>query len=97
MAPVTIHTLSKELAIEMSWTKIDSKQFIEDVFIWIKGQLLSGFKVKLKNFGVFSLPYRKKKSALHPITKERLIISERRSPLFQASKLLLKRINKKGD
>jgi nucleoid DNA-binding protein len=97
MSYVTLDDLSKALADEMGWSKGFSKQFSKDIFVWIKQQLGNGFIVKIKNFGSFSMPYRKERRVLHPKTKAIIQIAGKQKPLFRASKLVLSKINKKRD
>ena len=71
-----------------------SENLLEDVLSNIIDNLKANKKVKISNFGTFSI--RKKKSRLgrNPKTKEKKIISERNVVLFKASKDFKEYINK---
>ena len=82
------------LYMEIGFSKKISEHLLEAVLINIIDNLKANKKVKISNFGTFSI--RKKKSRLgrNPKTKEKKIISERNVVLFKASKDLKEYINK---
>ena len=82
------------LYMQIGFSKKISENLLEDVLSNIIDNLKANKKVKISNFGTFSI--RKKKSRLgrNPKTKEKKIISERNVVLFKASKDLKEYINK---
>ena len=82
------------LYMQIGFSKKISENLLEDVLINIINNLKANKKVKISNFGTFSI--RKKKSRLgrNPKTKEKKIISERNVVLFKASKDFKEYINK---
>ena len=82
------------LYMQIGFSKKISEILLEDVLSNIIDNLKANKKVKISNFGTFSI--RKKKSRLgrNPKTKEKKIISERNVVLFKASKDLKEYINK---
>ena len=79
-------SLAKALAVHMGWTQSYSLLFIDRFFECIITEMKAGFRVVLSGFGSFSLNRRKKRLLLHPVTKKSIIIPERMSPQFTASK-----------
>tara|TARA_B100000470_G_scaffold177812_1_gene142281 strand:- start:297 stop:590 length:294 start_codon:yes stop_codon:yes gene_type:complete len=82
------------LYMQIGFSKKISEILLEDVLSNIIDNLKANKKVKISNFGTFSI--RKKKSRLgrNPKTKEKKIISERNVVLFKASKDFKEYINK---
>ena len=82
------------LYMQIGFSKKISENLLEDVLSNIIDNLKANKKVKISNFGTFSI--RKKKSRLgrNPKTKENKIISERSVVLFKASKDFKEYINK---
>ena len=80
--------------MQIGFSKKTSENLLEDVLSNIIDNLKANKKVKISNFGTFSI--RKKKSRLgrNPKTKEKKIISERNVVLFKASKDFKEYINK---
>ena len=80
--------------MQIGFSKKISENLLEDVLSNIIDNLKANKKVKISNFGTFSI--RKKKSRLgrNPKTKEKKIISERNVVLFKASKDFKEFINK---
>ena len=80
--------------MQIGFSKKISENLLEDVLNNIIDNLKTNKKVKISNFGTFSI--RKKKSRLgrNPKTKEKKIISERNVVLFKASKDFKEYINK---
>ena len=91
---LTKKDIVNSLYMQIGFSKKLSENLLEDVLINIIDNLKANKKVKISNFGTFSI--RKKKSRLgrNPKTKEKKIISERNVVLFKASKDLKEYINK---
>ena len=91
---LTKKDIIKSLYMQIGFSKKISENLLEDVLSNIIDNLKANKKVKISNFGTFSI--RKKKSRLgrNPKTKEKKIISERNVVLFKASKDFKEYINK---
>ena len=91
---LTKKDIVNSLYMQIGFSKKISESLLEDVLGNIIDNLKANKKVKISNFGTFSI--RKKKSRLgrNPKTKEKKIISERNVVLFKASKDFKEFINK---
>ncbi len=91
---LTKKDIVNSLYMQIGFSKKLSENLLEDVLSNIIDNLKENKKVKISNFGTFSI--RKKKSRLgrNPKTKEKKIISERNVVLFKASKDFKEYINK---
>ena len=91
---LTKKDIVNSLYMQIGFSKKISESLLEDVLSNIIDNLKANKKVKISNFGTFSI--RKKKSRLgrNPKTKEKKIISERNVVLFKASKDFKEYINK---
>jgi integration host factor subunit alpha len=91
---LTKKDIVNSLYMQIGFSKKISENLLEDVLSNIIDNLKVNKKVKISNFGTFSI--RKKKSRLgrNPKTKEKKIISERNVVLFKASKDFKEYINK---
>ena len=91
---LTKKDIVNSLYMQIGFSKKISENLLEDVLSNIIDNLKANKKVKISNFGTFSI--RKKKSRLgrNPKTKEKKIISERNLVLFKASKDFKEYINK---
>ena len=71
-----------------------SAKIVNDIIHILTSQLLLYNKLKIKNFGSFSLRKKNKRIGINPQTKEKHNISERIVALFKTSDSLKIRINK---
>ena len=67
--------------------------FVNDIFELIIEGLETSNKVKIHNFGTFTLRKKKERLGRNPKTREEVTISSRYVITFKASKILLKSIN----
>ena len=67
---------------------------LEDLFQILLKNIIYEKKVKISNFGTFTLREKKQRLGRNPKTKENKIISERNVILFKASKEFKEYINK---
>ncbi len=84
--------ISKCFKQEIGISELISKKIIDDLLDIFSVEIKNN-NLNLKNFGSFKLIHKKKRLGRNPKTKERFIISERKSISFSASKKLLKDIN----
>jgi len=74
------------LYMRIGFSKKISEQLLEDIFEITIGNLKKYKKIKISNFGTFSLRLKKSRVGRNPKTKEKKIISERNVVLFKPSK-----------
>ena len=72
--------------MQIGFSKKISEQLLEDILGIILGNLKKYKKIKISNFGTFSLRLKKSRLGRNPKTKEKKIISERHVVLFKPSK-----------
>tara|TARA_B100000470_G_scaffold618_1_gene389 strand:+ start:243 stop:497 length:255 start_codon:yes stop_codon:yes gene_type:complete len=72
--------------MQIGFSKKISEQLLEDILEIILGNLKKYKKIKISNFGAFSLRLKKSRLGRNPKTKEKKIISERNVVLFKPSK-----------
>ena len=85
-----INLTKKELVnliyLQLGFSKQISENLLEDFFITLTDNLLMEKKVKLSNFGTFTIREKKARVGRNPKTKEEKIISSRKVVLFKPSK-----------
>ena len=79
--------------MQLGFSKQISENLIEDFFSIIISNLKSEKKLKLSNFGTFSLRKKNSRIGRNPKTKEAKIISSREVVLFKPSKEFKEFIN----
>ena len=72
--------------MQIGFSKKISEQLLEDILEIILGNLKKHKKIKISNFGTFSLRLKKSRLGRNPKTKEKKIITERNVVLFKPSK-----------
>ena len=72
--------------MQIGFSKKISEQLLEDILEIILGNLKKHKKIKISNFGTFSLRLKKSRLGRNPKTKEKNIITERNVVLFKPSK-----------
>ena len=72
--------------MQIGFSKKISEQLLEDILEIILGNLKKYKKIKISNFGTFSLRLKKSRLGRNPKTKEKKVISERNVVLFKPSK-----------
>ena len=83
---LTKKDIINSLYMQIGFSKKISEQLLEDIFEIIIGNLKKYKKIKISNFGRFSLRSKKSRLGRNPKTKEKKIISERNVVLFKPSK-----------
>ena len=79
--------------MQIGFSKQVSEHLIDDFFSLIISNLQNEKKIKLSNFGTFSVRQKKTRIGRNPKTKEKKTISERNVILFKPSKELKKIMN----
>tara|TARA_B100000686_G_C15954918_1_gene555344 strand:+ start:89 stop:343 length:255 start_codon:yes stop_codon:yes gene_type:complete len=79
--------------MQIGFSKKISEELLDDILKIILDNLKKYKKIKISNFGTFSLRSKRSRLGRNPKTKEEKIISERNVVLFKPSKDLKKYIN----
>ena len=83
---LTKKDIINSLYMQIGFSKKISEQLLEDILEIILENLKNYKKIKISNFGTFSLRLKKSRLGRNPKTKEKKIISERNVVLFKPSK-----------
>ena len=83
---LTKKDIINSLYMQIGFSKKISEQLLEDILEIILGNLKKYKKIKISNFGTFSLRLKKSRLGRNPKTKEKKVISERNVVLFKPSK-----------
>ena len=94
---LTKKDLINSIYMQIGFSKKISENILDDIMNIIVQNLKENNKIKISNFGTFSIRNKKKRLGRNPKTKERKIISERTVVLFKASKEFKDLINSKND
>ena len=89
--------IAEAMKIEFGFNRKLCLDIVNDIIDIIIDGLQSDQKVKIHNFGTFTLNKKKSRIGRNPKTKEEYNISSRNVITFKASKILLKYINKEND
>jgi len=82
--------------MQIGFSKNISENLIEDFFFTLVENLKKEKKLKLSNFGTFTIRSKKSRIGRNPKTKEPKIISDRDVVLFKASKVFKDLVNSKN-
>ncbi len=80
--------------MQIGFTKKISEELLDDILEIILANLKKHKKIKISNFGTFSLRAKNTRLGRNPKTKEKKIISKRNVVLFKPSNDLKNYINK---
>jgi integration host factor subunit alpha len=83
---LTKKDLVNSVYMQLGFSKQISENLIDDFLSTILNNITSEKKLKLSNFGTFSIRKKKPRVGRNPRTKEKKIISERNVVLFKPSK-----------
>ena len=83
---LTKKDIINSLYMQIGFSKKISEQLLEDILEIILDNLKNYKKIKISNFGTFSLRLKKSRLGRNPKTKEKKIITERNVVLFKPSK-----------
>ena len=83
---LTKKEIINSLYMQIGFSKKISEGLLVDILNIIVGNLKKYKKIKLSNFGTFSLRSKKSRLGRNPKTKEKKIISERNVVLFKPSR-----------
>ena len=91
---LTKKEIINSLYMQIGFSKKISENLLEDILDIIFNDLIKYKKIKLSNFGTFSVRTKKSRIGRNPKTKEEKIISKRNVVLFKPSKEFKNCINK---
>tara|TARA_Y100001970_G_scaffold202074_1_gene246006 strand:+ start:535 stop:831 length:297 start_codon:yes stop_codon:yes gene_type:complete len=91
---LTKKDLINSLYLQIGYSKKISENLLEDFFDIIFDSLKKNKKIKISNFGTFSIREKKSRIGRNPKTKENKVIASRKVVLFKPSKELKNKINK---
>jgi len=94
---LTKKDLVNAIYMQIGFSKKINENLIEDFFLSIIDNLKKNKKVKISNFGTFTLREKKNRIGRNPKTKEEKIISKRNVVLFKPSKDFKTLINQYDD
>ena len=83
--------------MQIGFSKKISENLIDDFLLTIIESLKKENKLKISNFGTFSIRNKKSRIGRNPLTKEKKVISDRNVVLFKASKEFKDLVNSKDD
>ena len=83
--------------MQIGFSKKISESLIDDFLLTIIESLKKENKLKISNFGTFSIRNKKSRIGRNPLTKEKKMISDRNVVLFKASKEFKDLVNSKDD
>jgi len=79
--------------MQIGFSKKISENLLEDILNTLIENLIKNERVKITNFGTFSIRSKKERIGRNPKTKEKKIISSRKVVLFKPSKQFKKLLN----
>mgnify|MGYP001205894968 FL=1 len=94
---LTKKDLINSVYMQIGFSKNISENLIDDFLVTITENLKKEKKLKLSNFGTFSIRSKKSRTGRNPKTKEQKTISDRDVVLFKASKEFKDLVNSKND
>ena len=83
--------------MQIGYSKSISENLINEFFSLIVSNLIKEKKLKISNFGTFSIRKKRSRIGRNPKTKEKKIISDRKVVLFKPSKEFKIFINSKNN
>ena len=83
---LTKKDILNSIYMQIGFSKKISENLLEDILNNISESLVKNKKIKISNFGTFSLRTKKSREGRNPKTKEKKIISGRNVVLFKPSK-----------
>jgi len=91
---LTKQEIVNSIYMQIGFSKKISENLLEDIFHIILNNIITKKKVKISNFGTFTLRRKKQRVGRNPKTREEKIISARNVILFKPSNELKHLINK---
>ena len=89
--------LINAIYMQIGFSKKIAENLIDDFLLSIFENLKKEKKLKISNFGTFSIRNKKSRIGRNPLTKEKKLISDRNVVLFKASKEFKDLVNSEDD
>ena len=83
---ITKKNIINSIYMQIGFSKKISENLLDDLLILIINNLKQNKKIKISNFGTFSLRNKKSRIGRNPLTREKKTISKRNVILFKPSK-----------
>lgn len=84
----------ERIAGQKGWTRAESMELVDSVFMIIKDTLADGETLKVSGFGVFSVKEKSDRKGRNPQTGADITINARKILKFRASAMLKKAVNR---
>tara|TARA_B100001250_G_C19314240_1_gene577577 strand:+ start:16 stop:318 length:303 start_codon:yes stop_codon:yes gene_type:complete len=94
---LTKKDIINSIYMQIGFSKKISENLFDDIFECILENLIKHNKLKISNFGTFTVKNKKSRPGLNFKTKEKKIIAERNVVLFKPSKKFKEFINSKNE
>jgi integration host factor subunit alpha len=94
---LTKKDIINSIYMQIGFSKKISENLFDDIFDCILENLIKYNKLKISNFGTFTVKNKKSRQGLNFKTREKKIISERNVVLFKPSKKFKEFINSKNE
>ena len=94
---LTKKDIINSIFMQIGFSKKISENLFDDIFDCILENLIKYNKLKISNFGTFTIKNKKSRPGLNFKTREKRIISERNVVLFKPSKKFKEFINSKNE
>jgi len=94
---LTKKDIINSIYMQIGFSKKISENLFDDIFDCILENLIKHNKLKISNFGTFTLKNKKSRPGLNFKTKEKRIVSQRNVVLFKPSKKFKEFINSKNE
>ena len=91
---LTKKDLINSIYMQIGFSKKISENLLDDILGFMTSNIINHKKLKLSNFGTFTLRVKKSRIGRNPKTKEKKLISNRNVVLFKSSNALKNYINK---
>jgi len=91
---LTKKDLINSIYMQIGFSKKISENLLDDILEYITSNIINHKKLKLSNFGTFTLRLKKSRIGRNPKTREKKLISNRNVVLFKSSNELKNYINK---
>ena len=85
--------LINAIYMQIGFSKKISENLVDDFLLTIIENLKNEKKLKISNFGTFSIRNKKERIGRNPLTKEKKIITDRNVVLFKASRKFKDQVN----
>ena len=90
---LTKEEIVNSIYMQIGYSKKISENLLEDILNTIIDSLITSKKIKISNFGTFSLRKKNKRIGRNPKTKESKIITDRNVIIFKPSKQFKRFVN----